>query len=257
MGLRFFDTHSHLQDPRITPDLKVIMDRAHAAGVTHIVSCGTREEDWQTVLDLASLWPGTIPMLGLHPWFVPQAHPDWHLRLAQLLEAIPAGLGECGLDFAIPEADPPSQIQAFTTQMRLARKLNRPVSIHCRKAWQALEACLQETGIPEAGAIIHAFSGSAEMATALQKRGLHLAFGGSLTHLSHHRTAKALLAVAPDKLLLETDAPDIPPDGQDASEPAQLPHLAQQAAQLRSEPMDLLAEQVWINASTIFQGVMP
>lgn len=251
----FFDTHCHLQDVRLAADCEAVLARAQTAGVTHLVCCGTRPADWDAVLNLAQRHDAVLPMLGLHPWYAQQAQLDWLDLLAKHLESGPIGLGECGLDFMIPEPDRELQETVFRAQLRLARALNRPLSIHCRHAWERLAVIAREEGLPAAGAVIHAFSGSAEVARAMQALGYHLAFGCTLTHPDHRRAAKAVRAVTEDRLLFETDAPDMPPYGAAAetlNEPANL-HLAlERAAYLRNTSVEALAAAVYRNSQRVF-----
>jgi len=259
---KFFDTHCHLQDPRFEGGPDAVIARALGTGVTHMVCCGTREEDWPAVLELARRHASVLPMLGLHPWYASEAAPGWMERLASLAGTARIGIGECGLDFALQDADRELQETVFRLQLRLARDLDRPLSIHCRRAWEPLAAIARKEGRPKAGAVIHAFSGSAEVARELQGLGFHLGFGCSLANPANTRGPKAVRAVAEERLLFETDAPDIPPrlPGTDVSapnEPANIRLAAEVAARLRDEPLEVLASRVHANALRVFGGLLP
>lgn len=253
------DAHAHLQDPRLRVDLAGVMARARAAGVCAVVSCGTQETDWVDVLDLAKEDPGIVPMLGLHPWYVTLALPGWAQRLGDALVRSGAGVGECGLDFAVEEGDPSAQEMAFRSQLRLARELDLPLSIHCRKAWERLLSIVKEEGLPAAGAMVHSFGGSAEMAVELQKIGFHLSFSCVIANPAQRKAAKVLPAVRPDRLLLESDAPDLPPRhlegwNPDApNEPAQVPLVAEAAARLRGESLERTLELAFANSQQYFR----
>lgn len=254
----FFDTHTHLQDERFGTDLDAVIDRALGAGVTHMVACGTGEADWEAVLRLADRRPCVIPMLGLHPWFIEEASPDWFIALERQVWGRRIGVGECGLDFALEAFDREAQASVFRAQLALAREADRPVSIHCRKAWERLEAIAREVGLPEAGAVIHAFSGSAEEALRLQRLGFHLSFSCSLANPANKRAAKAVVAVSLERLLFETDAPDIPPRHLEEyrhgrlNEPANVRLVAEAAARLRGQDEALLVESAQRNAKRVF-----
>jgi len=214
-----FDTHCHLQDPRFDGRVPEVLARARAAGVTHMVCCATREADWDRVLELARDHAEVLPMLGLHPWFVAAAE-GWLGRLRTLAQAPRIGIGECGLDFSPGRPDHADQEAAFEAQVRLAIELDRPLSIHCVRAWGRLLDLLRRTGIPATGAALHAFSGSAEVAFQLQALGLYLSRGPG--------GAKPPAAL-PTRLLYETDAP-----GRGNREPAQLAQAAgPEAAQVQ------------------------
>lgn len=258
----YFDTHTHLQDERFGPGLEAVIDRALEAGVTHMVACGTGEADWDAVLRLATRRSCVVPMLGLHPWFCEEASPGWFATLERQVGTRRAGVGECGLDFALEHFDREVQEAVFRAQLALAREANRPVSIHCRRAWERLEAILREVGLPEAGAVIHAFSGSAEVALRLQRLGLHLSFSCSLANPANKRAARAVMAVSLEHLLFETDAPDIPPRHLEAyrngrlNEPANILLVAEAAARLRGQDVALLAESAHRNARRVFGGLL-
>lgn len=254
MNPQYIDTHCHLQDERFSANLIEVLERARRAGLTHFVCCGTRELDWDATRSLSRQHSDVIPLLGLHPWFIDGASPDWLERLEELLRSEGAGLGECGLDFAIEDADRLRQEQVFRDQLALARRLDLPVSIHCRRAWESLIAITKEIGLPSAGAAIHSFSGSAEVARQLQSLGFCISFSCSLANPENRRAAKAVLAVAEDRLLFETDAPDIPPPGVLAShnEPANISLVAEAAARLRGTDERSLTEKVHRNSLRIF-----
>ena len=229
------DAHCHLQDPRFGGDLEVVLVRAREAGVTRMVCCGTREEDWHRVLDLARAHPEVIPMAGLHPWYVDSALPGWEARLEAAFDA-GAGAGECGLDFS--EGRPSRELQeaAFIAQLRLAIRRDLPVSMHCVKASDRMAAILREVGLPASGGLVHAFSGAPEVAQVFQNLGLHLSFGGAVTRPGAKRAIASLAQVRRDRFLLETDAPDLAPEGvAGPCEPAHLRLVAEAASRIRGE----------------------
>jgi TatD DNase family protein len=223
-----FDAHSHLSD----------------AGPPHVdhprVLCGTCEADWETVLAHAAADGRAIPMLGLHPWFVEAAAPGWAQRLEALLRSHPAGIGECGLDFARQETNRGAQEAALRTQLRLARDLHRPIALHGVRAWGRLVELLREEGVPPA-AMVHAFSGSAETARVLQAMGIFLSFSGDLLDPRRSRLREALRAVDARHLLLETDGS------------ADLAHVVAAAADIRGVGADDLAAQTWENGQRCFK----
>lgn len=256
-SLDLFDAHCHLQDPRFEGDLGGVLARAAASGVRHMVCCGTREADWGAVLALSDCHASVAPMLGLHPWQVSEAQPGWGLRLRELAKDSRVGIGECGLDFVMEGCDREAQESAFRLQLRLARELDRPVAMHCRKAWERLIQVLREEGLPVAGGMVHAYSGSAETARELQALGCYLSFGGSITRPGNTRSPKALAAVEPHRLLIESDAPDLPPHGAvGLNEPANLTLVLNAAARLRDEDPAGLAHQTYSNAMMLFGGLV-
>ncbi len=227
-----FDAHSHLTDATILrPDqIRVI--------------CGTRETDWEAILAQAASGGRILPMLGLHPWFVAEASPEWGPRLEGLLRSHRTGVGECGLDFTRMDADRESQEEAFRIQLRLAHALHRPVAIHAVRAWGRLTDILCEEGVPAAGAMVHAFSGSAETAMALQAMGVCLSFSGDLLQPGRPKLWDTLRAMAPGLLLVETDGT------------ADLERVIAAAAEIRGVTAAVLAHQTWENGRRLFKELM-
>ncbi len=227
-----FDAHSHLQGT-ISPQPR-----------THQVVCGTCESDWEAVLAHVSGDGRMTPMLGLHPWFVAEASPEWPVRLETLLRAHRAGVGECGLDFSRSESDRVLQETAFRTQLRLAHALRRPVAMHAVRSWGRLLALLHEEGIPTAGAMIHAYSGSPEVAWTLQSMGVFLSFSSDLLKPARPKLRESLVAVAASHLLLESDAA------------VDLLRVIEAAASLRGVVAETLAAQTWENGQRCFKELL-
>ena len=144
----------------------------------------------------------------------------------------------------------------MVAQLRLAHRLALPVSIHCVRAWGRLTDLLRREGVPQA-AVLHAFSGSPETARTLQDLGLHLSFSGVLARPAAHRAQAAAAGADPDRLLLETDAPDLAPPGvEGANEPAHLRLVAEAAARIRGTPLEALAAQTGANAHRVFRALL-
>jgi len=250
----FFDAHCHLQDARFGDGLEVVLRRAQAADVTHMVCCGTREEDWDRVLVLAGDHPAIIPFAGLHPWYVGEAAPGWEERLEARFDA-GAGAGECGLDFS--EGRPPRELQeaAFLAQLRIAIRRDLPIAMHCVKASERLADLIRATGLPASGGLVHAFSMAPEVARDFQSLGLHLSFGGALTRAGAKRAAASFAFVQEDRLLFETDAPDLPPQGWTGpNEPASLELVALAASRIRGREVAAFA---YGNAQRLFRRWLP
>ncbi|WP_300674853.1 TatD family hydrolase [Desulfoluna sp.] len=252
--MKLFDTHAHLQDPRLAGVVDAMMDRARAIGVSRILSCGTREDDWAPLTALAARYPEILPAYGVHPWFIETLSPDWVNALGQRLTENRAAVGEIGLDFVVEGLDRGKQEAVFLAQLRLARALKRPVSIHCRKAWGRLMDLLkQEGGLPHGGAI-HSFSGSMEVAQELVRLGAFLSFSGSITRPNNHKAKKNAAAVPPDRLLIETDSPDILPENLPGplNEPAHVIQVVTTLATVRKTTPESVAEMTWNNALGLF-----
>ncbi len=255
--MRLFDAHNHVQDERLLPDLGNVMKRAQQAGVVNMGVKGCCEADWPRVVQLLETHEGIYPAFGLHPWFIADRSPDCFRTLENLLIKYPqAGVGEIGIDHAIEDRDDEDQEVVFLAQLEIARRLKRPVSIHCRRAWGRLIELLDQFGELPRGILIHCFGGSAEVATELVRRGGYISFSGSITRPNAKKAGPAIRAVPDDRLLIETDAPDILPTTAtgELNEPANLRLVLAKAAELRGIPEAELAALTFRNAESFFGG---
>ena len=212
--MRLYDAHNHLQDKRLAPWLDEIVESIPRLAIERMVVNGTKESDWDDVASLARQHRWIQPSFGLHPWYVRQRSPTWLDTLRRLLSEFPsAAVGEIGLDRWIPDADLPAQEEVFGAQLELAATLHRPVSIHCLKAWGKLEVMLSSARMPLHGFLLHSYSGPAEMVPRFASLGAYFSFSPHFTHERKSRQAQVFASVPLDRLLAETDAPDMgPPD---------------------------------------------
>ncbi len=241
-----FDAHCHLQDERLARDLDAVMERAVAAGVTACMCCGTCESDWDEIRMLARRFPGIRISFGLHPWHASHRTKDWLESLRALLREYPAAVGEIGLDHALGKETFEDQEQVFLTQLSLAAELRRPVSVHCRRAWGRMLELLDHRGWPPNGILFHSYSGGPELVTPLVRRGAFFSFSGAITHEKNVRGRAAVPVVPADRIVAETDAPDLMPcladkhpdrfrlPHSDINEPAHLVHVVEAIATLRN-----------------------
>jgi TatD DNase family protein len=260
-----FDTHCHLQDPRLASQLNGVLQRAHDADVRCLLCCATGESDWNTVLALARQYPGSvIPALGIHPWYAADRSPDWLARLRALLASSCTAVGEIGLDHALSPRNDADQNALFQSQLDLAAEFQRPVSLHCRQAWGTLIEHLQQAPRLPPAIVIHSYSGPSEIIPRLLPYNVFFSFSGSLTRPLNRRAHSVAPAIPPERLLLETDAPDIDPepvpdpDGirplGPPNEPANVRAVAHKLAELRHSSFYEIAQLTWQNARRVFGG---
>ena len=232
------DAHNHLQDPRFHRKQGQLIETMKDAGITGCVVNGTCENDWPEVSRLARDHPDfVIPSFGLHPWKVDGRSPDWFESLNHYLEDHPsAGLGECGLDRWMTNPDLTAQHEVFKTQIALAAKLNRPLTIHCLKAWGPLLKELNSApALPRF--LLHSFAGSIETARECLRLGAYFSFSGYFLHPRKVKVREVFRSLPPEKILVETDAPDMSlpsPDFQmgDLNHPANLTVISRELAAL-------------------------
>ncbi|GAA5121439.1 TatD family hydrolase [Luteolibacter yonseiensis] len=213
------DAHNHLQDPRLG-DAAPVVAAMKAAGVARCIVNATREADWDAVETLSLAHPDFVaPAFGIHPWHAHTATPGWQDRLAGLLEKHPqASIGECGLDQWV--STPPLEIQrpVFIDQLRLGREMDRAVTIHCLKAWGELFEIFKEDP-PPPRFLMHSFGGSIEIARRLIPLGAYFSFSGYFLQPRKSAVIEVFRQLPQDRILLETDAPDMLPPPEIISHP--------------------------------------
>jgi TatD DNase family protein len=208
----WFDAHNHLQDSRLAGKADVWLPALENLPIGRAVVNGTSESDWHAVAALAARHPWVIPSFGLHPWKVGAETHHWVSVLKDFLTAHPtAGVGEIGLDRWIQPHDLPAQIRVFKTQLELAAELERPASIHCLRAWGALHEILSQSRLPACGFLLHAYGGPVEMIRDFESLGAYFSFSPAFLHPAKAGKRNLFLRISKDRILVETDAPDMAP----------------------------------------------
>ena len=261
--LPIYDAHNHLHDARLAPALPSIISELESLPLQKAVVNGTRSEDWPQVAILARSHKWVIPSFGLHPWYVNQACENWRSDLQTHLQSSRSAIGEIGLDRWIKDYDSAKQEDAFIYQLQLAAKLNLPVTIHCLKAWGRLLEILQSQKLP-AGFLLHSYGGPAEMIHAFVNLGGYFSLSGYFAHPRKQRQREVFRTIPPDRLLLETDAPDmsLPAErspinlkdshGEDLNHPANILAVYTFAAELYETDSQELGRRIEANFLQLF-----
>ena len=268
MSIGLYDAHNHMQDDRLAPHRQAILAALRRENLVKMVVNGSCEDDWPEVLALARSCPQVIPSFGFHPWYVKKRSPDWQTALLRHLDAIPSVIGEVGLDRWIKDHDIAAQEEVFAWQLRLAAERNLPVSIHCLHAWGRLLEMLRTGPCPRCGFLLHSFGGPREMIAPLAELGAYFSIPGYFAHERKARQREAFGHVPPDRLLIETDAPDQPlpteriqylltdpATGKAINHPANLGAVYHFVAELLGEPLEMLGALVEENFRRLFGAV--
>ncbi len=244
----WIDTHCHLDAPEFAPDVDAVRAQARAAGVAHCVIPAVERAQWDVVRQLAQRH-GDSYALGIHPLYTPRAADEDLEALAGALQQHQAdprlvAVGEIGLDGFVPGLDPARQWRFYRAQLQLARRFGLPVILHVRRSADRLLKGLRE--VPVRGGIAHAFNGSVQQAQAFIALGFKLGFGGAVTYERALQLRRLAQALPEDAIVMETDAPDIPPHWlyrtaaeraaglpQGRNSPAELPRIGAEVAALR------------------------
>jgi TatD DNase family protein len=276
--VRLYDAHNHLHDARFGGRQEELLATSVRQGVVRMVVNGSCEEDWPQVLALAQAHSEVVPSFGYHPWYVHERTPLWQEHLRRFLDPMPGAVGEIGLDRWKPGLDYAGQEEVFIAQLHLAAERDLPVSIHCLQAWGRLWDILRREPRPRRGFLLHSFGGPREMIPPLAQLGAYFSMPGVFAQARKARQREAFRHVPPDRLLIETDAPDQLLPSQDQADaaawkalctapvhsltdlttgkpinhPANLRSVYAFAADLLAEPLERLAARVEENFLRLF-----
>jgi TatD DNase family protein len=263
MATMWIDTHCHLDAPEFDADRDAVVARARTALVHMMVLPAVEAVHFDRVRDLAHQH-GAAYALGIHPLYTDRAAEGDLDRLAQALRVHRddprlVAVGEIGLDHFVPGLDRARQQAFYLAQLKLAAAAGLPVILHVRRSADALLAGLRR--VPVSGGVAHAFNGSDVQANEFLRRGFKLGFGGAMTHERALQLRRLATSLPDNALVMETDAPDIPPQwlyrtaqqraagqSQGRNEPAELPRIAQVMADLRGCTPAALAAVTTANA---------
>lgn len=264
----WFDTHCHLDAAEFDADRPCVMADALAKGVTDLLIPAVETANFAAVADLCHA-PADVansrktdihaakalqcwPAWGIHPLYVGRAAPpDLDALRHQIESHRPVAVGEIGLDGFIPDPDWALQEHYFMAQLKLAAEFDLPVVLHIRRAQDQVLKCLRRVRVK--GGIAHAFNGSLQQAEQFIALGFVLGFGGAMTYSGSTRIRTLATTLPLEHLVLETDAPDIPPAWRSGgrNEPGDLPRMASVLAELRGTSEVQLAQATSANARRV------
>ena len=259
--LALYDSHCHLHDARIGDEAEALLLRARAAGVEALLLAGVDPPGWAVEVALAARHPELRVSYGAHPQVVAEADEgEADALCAALARALdgelprPAAVGEIGLDaMGDRAASLPLQEAVFRRQLALAAAHRLPVALHVLRAHgRALDVLAAAP--PPAGGVLHSCSASAEDVRRYLRLGLSISFSGAVANPSARRLRAAARVVPLDRLLVETDAPDQTPFPRRPArnEPAFLVEIVDALAQIRGEPVEVVARASRDNARRLF-----
>lgn len=254
--MELIDSHAHLNDERFSPDLPQVLQRGREAGLAAIVNVGYDLASSRLAVAMAREQDDLYAAVGIHPHDAADAA-DEALQVLRVLAGEPkvVAVGETGLDFFRNLSPPPVQRQAFARFINLAAELGKTLIVHCREAQDEILQVLDENLSPEQTVVMHCFAGDLHFAEACLQRGFYLGMAGTVTYPKSMVLREVAAMVAPDRLLLETDCPWLPPQkhrGQ-RNEPAYVALVAQTVAAARDMAVEELAALTAANARAAFR----
>ena len=237
-----FDTHAHMDDRAFDQDRDTLLSELPQKGIGLLMNPGCSLASSRQACALAGQYDYIYAAVGSHPDAAGEVNEDGLEAYRVLCKQNPKvkAIGEIGLDYHYEDIPRQRQLEAFRDQMALARELDLPVIVHEREAHQDGMAVVDE--FPQVTGVFHCYSGSAEMAKELIKRGWYIGFTGVLTFKNARKAVEVAREIPLERIVLETDCPYMSPEpfrGR-RNDPGKLYRMAQALAQIR----DLPAEQV-------------
>ena len=244
------DSHCHIDFCCFDHDRNDVLNSCKKLAVDTIVIPGTEASQWQKQIDLCHLYPQLRFALGLHPYFLKSFESLHLVELSQLLNQFQdkvLAVGEIGLDTHI-DVDWNLQLQVFEQQLLIAEERMLPVILHHRNSHNELIRTLKAKKFTQGG-IVHAFSGSVEVAKTYIDLGFKIGVGGGITYSRASKTRNTLAQLPINCLVLETDAPDMPLMGKQGqrNSPEYLPEIFESLLSLRTETKQQLLQACYQN----------
>ena len=249
------DTHCHIDLADFDEDREQVLNTCCTDGIQPLIAPGVFQKDWDSLLDITSRNPLIKPAIGLHPLYIEQHQQEDISRLEQQVSSNKeiVAIGEIGLDLYGKHPDIETQQWYFSEQVKIAKKYELPIIVHARKSHDLILKTIRQFKF-QYGGTMHAFSGSLQQAQASIELGFKLGFGGTITYERASRTRDVLRQIPLESIVLETDAPFMPPFKKQGirNTPVNLRMILKCAAELRNMPEGDLEEITYQNSKKVF-----
>ncbi|WP_395000828.1 TatD family hydrolase [Sphingomonas sp.] len=255
------DSHCHLNYKGLVEHQAQVLERARARGVAGFLNISTRQSEWADIVAVAEREPDVWASIGVHPHEA-DAHPD--LGAAALIDAADhprvIAIGECGLDYYYDKSDRAAQRERFGAHIEAARQTGLPLIIHTRDAEDdTVEMLTEAVGQGGIDAVLHCFTGSADLARTALDLGLFISISGIVTFKNAKDLQDTAKTIPSDRLLVETDSPflaPVPHRGKPC-EPAFVADTAAFLADLRGQTIEELSSETTANFFRLFAKACP
>lgn len=250
-----FDTHTHLNVKHFEKDEAEVVQRALDAGVTQMGVIGFDEETIAKAIELSETYKGIHPVIGWHPTEAGSYTDAVEANLINLIQKHKiAIMGEMGLDYHWMEDPKDVQQEVFRRQIRVAKELNIPITVHNRDSTEDVYRILKEEHIEDVGGIMHSFNLDPEWMKRFLDLNMHISFSGVLTFKKALEVKESARLVPLDKVLIETDAPYLSPQPYRGkrNEPSYVRYVAEELATLRDMSFEEIAKITTDNANRLF-----
>ena len=249
----FFDTHAHYDDKAFDEDRDSLLAALPESGVTLVIDPGCDVKSSRAAIELAGRYEHIYAAVGIHPEELGDFTEENLREIARLAkDERCAAIGEIGLDYYWDDTHKAEQKALFERQIELALELDKPVIIHDREAHgDSLETVCRYEGLR---GVFHCFSGSAEMAKELLRRGWYLGFDGPVTYKNARKAIEVLEICPMDRLLLETDSPYLSPAPMRGkrNDSRNLKYIAEKIAEVKGCTAEDIARAAYENGRRLF-----
>lgn len=255
------DSHAHVVTEFFGEEREEVIQRSFDQGVLQMVNPGVVLTNVDELVDIADRHPNIYIALGLHP----HEAKDWTQDSEDLIEKMSShpkvvGVGECGLDFFYNNSDHDSQVKCFRAQCRLAKRLSKPIIVHCRDAWDEAFDILQEEGAGKGlRGVFHCFTGGPEHLPRIAELDFYVSFSGIVTFPNAKALQEAAKTVPENRILVETDCPFLAPQKVRGkkNEPQYVWYVAEKLAELRGSSVEQMARSAADNTRLLFSLPVP
>ncbi len=248
------DVHAHLEDEKFSEDVRETIERASNAGVKRIINAGCSISECEAIIKLSEEYPECYSIVGVHPHNAKEFVEGDLERLTDFTKHNKVlGIGEIGLDYFYDFAPKNLQIEVFQKQWELAAKLNLPVELHIRDAYDdffpSIKGLLQPPKV-----MLHCFSGDLDIARKALDLGFEFSIGGVLTFNKSELTRQIFKFIPDDRIHLETDCPYLAPQGKRGkiNEPAFVSITIETLAKVKECSVEHISEIIFQNAKKFF-----
>jgi TatD DNase family protein len=258
----WIDSHCHITAEEFREDRSQVLARAARDGVETVIAIGAGYglEHNELALELAARDPNLFATIGVHPHDAEQLDDEGRKRLREWLgRPRVVAVGECGLDYYYENSPREIQRQVFAEQLALAREKDLPVVIHVRDrgegAYRDLMAIWQSETAGRVAGLLHCYSHDLPFAHRALDTGFHLSFSGILTFKRAGELREVAAALPGERLLVETDAPLLAPEGfrGKRNEPAHVRRVGEALAEVRRRPAEEVARETAENTRRFFR----
>ena len=250
-----FDTHAHMDDRAFDEDRRELLAALPGQGIGLLMNPGCSLASSRNATALAREYDYIYAAVGSHPDAADEVNPEVLAEYRTLCRENPKirAIGEIGLDYHYEDIPRDRQQAAFRAQMGLARELGLPVIVHEREAHEDGIRIVEE--FPEVTGVFHCYSGSAEMAKWLIRRGWYIGFTGVLTFKNARRAVETAAAIPLERIVLETDCPYMSPEpfrGR-RNDPGRLYRMAEKLAEIRGLPLEDIHRITFENGKRLYR----